>query len=156
VTASLGSAFASPKVARGAAYADVDNDGALDVLMTTNGGRAYLFHNEGGNNHSLRVKLSGTKSNRDGIGAVVRLASGKDQQWQTVHSGSSYLSQSELTLTFGLGEKTKADSIEVQWPSGQVDKLSNVPAGQTITIQEGKGLAASKAYNKTWVVGAHK
>ena len=70
VTASLGSAFASPKVARGAAYADIDNDGALDVLMTTNGGRAYLFHNEGGNNHSLRVKLEGTKSNRDGIGAV--------------------------------------------------------------------------------------
>ena len=72
VTASLGSAFASPKVARGAAYADIDNDGALDVLMTTNGGRAYLFHNEGGDNHSLRIKLEGTKSNRDGIGAVVR------------------------------------------------------------------------------------
>ena len=141
VTASLGAAFASPNVARGAAYADIDNDGALDVLMTTNGGRAYLFHNEGGNNLSLRVKLSGTKSNRDGIGAVVRVTTGKDQQWQTVHSGSSYLSQSELVLTFGLAEKTKADSIEVQWPSGQVDKLSNLPAGQTITIQEGKGIA---------------
>ncbi len=163
VTASLGAAFASPKVARGAAYADIDNDGALDVLITTNGGRAYLFHNEGGDNHSLRVKLVGTKSNRDGIGAIVRLTSGggdtktkKDQQWQVVHSGSSYLSQSELVLTFGLEEKTKADSIEVQWPSGQVDKLSNVAGSQTITIQEGKGLAASKAYNKPWVVGAHK
>ena len=73
----MGSAFASPKVARGAAYADIDNDGALDVLMTTNGGRAYLFHNEGGDNHSLRIKLEGTKSNRDGIGAVVRVTSGR-------------------------------------------------------------------------------
>ena len=69
-----------------------------------------------------------------------------------VHSGSSYLSQSELVLTFGLGEKTKTDSIEVQWPSGQVDKLSNVPAGQTITIQEGKGIVANKAYGKPWTV----
>ncbi len=154
VTASLGSAFASPKVARGAAYADIDNDGALDVLMTTNGGRAYLFHNEGGNNHSLRVKLQGTKSNRDGIGAVVRLTSGKDQQWQMVHSGSSYLSQSELVLTFGLGEKTKADSIEVQWPSGQIDKLSNVAGSQTITIEEGKGIVGNKSYSKPWIFAA--
>jgi hypothetical protein len=156
VTASLGAAFASPKVARGAAYADIDNDGSLDLLITINGGRAYLFQNEGGDNHSLRIKLEGTKSNRDGIGAVVRVNSGKDQQWQMVHSGSSYLSQSELVLTFGLGDKTKADSIEVQWPSGQVDKLSNVPGSQTITIQEGKGVAASKAYNKPRTFAARK
>jgi hypothetical protein len=156
VTASLGSAFASPKVARGAAYADFDNDGALDILMTTNGGPAYLFRNEGGENHSLRIKLVGTKSNRDGIGAVVRLVSGKDQQWQTVHSGSSYLSQSELVLTFGLGEKTKADSIEVQWPSGQIDKLSNVSGSQTITIQEAKGVVANKAYSKPFAFHAPK
>jgi hypothetical protein len=149
VTNSLGAAFASPKVARGAAYADIDNDGALDVLLTTNGGPAYLFRNEGGTNHSLRVKLVGTKSNRDGIGAVVRLVSGKDQQWQTLHSGSSYLSQSELRLTFGLGAATKADRVEVQWPSGQVDKLPNVAGSQTITVQEGKGLALSRPYGKT-------
>jgi hypothetical protein len=153
VTASLGVAFASPKVARGAAYADIDNDGSLDVLLTTNGGGAYLFHSEGGQNHSLRVRLEGTKSNRDGIGAIVRLTSGKDQLWQMVHSGSSYLSQSELVLTFGLGEKTKADSIEVQWPSGQVDKISNVPGSQTITIQEDKGIVANKAYSKPWAFG---
>ena len=148
VTASLGADFASPKVARGAAYADIDNDGALDVLMTSNGGRAYLFHNQGGSNHSVRVKLVGTKSNRDGIGAVVRVISGKDQQSQTLHSGSSYLSQNELVLTFGLGEHTKADAIEVRWPSGAVDKLSNVPASQTITVQEGKGIDASRVYVK--------
>ena len=152
VTATLGAAFASPKVARGAAFADIDNDGVLDVLITTNGGPAHLYHNDGGANHSLRIKLEGTKSNRNGIGATVRLISGKDQQWQIVHSGSSYLSQSELVLTFGLGDKTKADSIEVQWPSGQVDKASNVGAGQTVTIQEGKGIVANKAYSKPWKV----
>jgi enediyne biosynthesis protein E4 len=150
VTASLGAAFASPKVARGAAYADIDNDGALDVLITTNGGRAYLYHNEGGENPSLRVKLQGTKSNRDGIGAVVRLINNKDQQWQTVHSGSSYLSQSELALTFGLGQQNQADAIEVQWPSGQVDKVAKVPGSQTITIQEGNGIVAKKAYSRPW------
>ena len=126
------------------------------MLISTNGGRAYLFHNQGGDHHSLRIKLEGTKSNRDGIGAVVRLTSGKDQQWQTVHSGSSYLSQSELVLNFGLGDKTKADSIEVQWPSGQVDKLSNVAGNQTITVQEGKGAVANKAYSKPWTFAASK
>jgi hypothetical protein len=148
VTQSLGAPFASPKVARGAAYADIDNVGALDILITTNGGRAFLFHNEGGTGHSLRVKLTGTRSNRDGIGAVVRVNSGKDQQWQMLRSGSSYLSQSELVLTFGLAGAAKADSIEIQWPSGQLDKVTNVESGQTVTITEGKGLAASRPYSK--------
>jgi enediyne biosynthesis protein E4 len=147
-TQQMGSVFASPKVARGAAYADIDNDGALDLLTTTNGGRVYLFHNEGGRNHSLRIKLQGTKSNRDGIGSVVRVSSGSDKQSQMLKSGSSYLSQSELVLTFGLAEKTKADGIEIQWPSGQVDKLSNVVADQTVTVQEGKGVTSSKPYAK--------
>jgi enediyne biosynthesis protein E4 len=151
VTAQMGTAFAAPRVARGAAYADIDNDGFLDVLLTTNAGPAYLFHNEGGSNHSLRVKLVGTKSNRDGIGAVVRIASGdsKDKQWKMLRSGSSYLSQSELVLTFGLGAQTKADSVEIQWPSGQVDKLSNINAGQTITVEEGKGVVANRVYAKS-------
>jgi hypothetical protein len=146
VTQSLGGAFASPRVGRGAAYADIDNDGALDVLMTTNGGRAYLFHNEGVTNHSLRIKLVGTKSNRDGIGAVITVNSGVDKQSKMLRSGSSYLSQSELAATFGLGQKTKADSIEIQWPSGQADKLANVAAGETVTVQESKGIVASRGY----------
>jgi len=146
VTSSLGTAFSGPKVARGAAYADIDHDGALDILLTTNGGRAYLFQNQGGTNRSLRIKLVGAKSNRDGIGTVVRVTSGKDQEWQMLHSGSSYLSQSELVLTFGLGTAGKADSVELQWPSGQVDKLSNITAGQIITVQEGKGVIASSPY----------
>ena len=148
VTQQLGQTFAAPKVARGAAYADIDNDGALDLLVTTNGGRVYLFHNEGGANHSLRVKLEGTKSNRDGIGATVRVTAGNDKQWQMVKSGSSYLSQSELVLTFGLGEKNNAADVEVQWPSGEVDKISKAPADQTIVIQEGKGITSSRPYKK--------
>jgi hypothetical protein len=148
VTAKMGAGFATPKVARGAAYADINNDGALDVLVTTNGGAAHLYRNEGGTNHSLRVKLAGTRSNRDGIGAIVRVTNGSDKQWLMMKSGSSYLSQSELVLTFGLGAKTKADAVEIQWPSGQVDKLSNIAAGQTVTIQEGKGVIGARAYGK--------
>jgi len=148
VTEKMGASFSTPKVARGAAYGDFNNDGALDILVTTNGGRAWLFENKGGTNHSLRVKLEGTKSNRDGIGAIVRVQSGKDKQWQMLRSGSSYLSQSELVLTFGLGGQTRVDAIEVQWPSGQVDKLPGVATDQTVTVQEGKGVIKTLPYSK--------
>jgi len=114
--------------------------------MTTNGGRAYLFRNDGVNNRSVRIKLVGTKSNRDGIGAVIRVASGGDKQWKMVRSGSSYLSQSELVATFGLGQRSAADTIEIQWPSGQIDKLANVSVGQTVTVEEGTGITASRPY----------
>ena len=147
VTEQMGQSFAAPKVARAAAYADIDNDGFPDVLLTTNAGPAYLFHNEGGTNKSLRIKLVGTKSNRDGIGAVVRVIAGSDTQWKMLRSGSSYLSQSELVLTFGLAAHAKADAIEIQWPSGHVDKLANVSAGQTVTVQEEKGITNMRSYN---------
>jgi enediyne biosynthesis protein E4 len=147
-TSSAGAAFATPRVARGAAYADIDNDGDLDLLMTTNGGPAVLFRNDGATNHSLRVKLVGTRSNRDGIGAVVRIGSGKNQQWQMLRSGSSYLSQSELVLTFGLGANPGNSEVEVQWPSGQVDRLHNVAADQTITVQEERGVISSRKYSR--------
>jgi enediyne biosynthesis protein E4 len=149
VTQSLGAGFAAPRVGRGAAYADINNDGALDVLMTTNGGRAYLYRNEGTSNHSVRIKLLGTKSNRDGIGAVIKVLSGNVKQSKMVRSGSSYLSQSELVSTFGLGPRDKADEIEIQWPSGQTDKLQNVNAGQAITVEEGKGIVAARTYGPT-------
>src|SRR5436309_2247895 len=152
VTKSLGPAFAAPRVGRGAAYADINNDGRLDLLLSTNGGPVYLFRNEAegaaASNDSLRIKLTGTKSNRDGIGATVRLTSGGETQTQMLRSGSSYLSASELVLTFGLAQLDKADNIEIRWPSGQQDHLSNAPAGQTITVTEGKGITASRPFGK--------
>ena len=147
VTEQVGKSLAIPKVARSAAYGDIDSDGFPDILLTTNAGPTYLYHNEGGTNHGLRIKLVGTKANRDGIGAVVRLYAGNDRQWKMLRSGSSYLAAHELVLTFGLGEHAKADQIEIQWPSGQVEKLSNVNAGQTITVQEGKGITANRPYS---------
>ena len=144
--AAAGPQFDTPRVARGAAYADIDNDGDLDLLVTTNGGPAVLFRNDREGNHSLRVKLVGTKSNRDGIGAVVRLGDGGDKQWQMMRSGSSYLSQSELVLTFGLGVQAKPAAIEVDWPSGQVDRVAQVAPDETVTIEEGKGITSSRPY----------
>ena len=144
VTDSVGRAFASPRVARGAAYGDINNDGALDVIVTTNGGPAALFKNSGATNHSLRIKLVGTKSNRDGIGASVRVAGGSDIQSKMLTSGGSYLSSSELVLTFGLANHASVDAVEIHWPSGQTDKLTNVPADQIITVKEDSGIIASK------------
>jgi hypothetical protein len=143
-TSSAGAAFASARVARGAAYGDINNDGALDLLISTNGSAPTLFRNTGASGHSLRVKLVGAKSNRDGIGSIVRITAGSDVQSQMLRSGSSYLSSSELVLTFGLGAHVQADAIEIRWPSGQVDQLKNVPADQIITVKEGTGVAAAK------------
>jgi hypothetical protein len=148
VTASAGVSFAAPRVARGAAYGDINNDGALDVLVATNGGPAALFRNAGTKNHSLRIKLTGTKSNRDGIGAVVRVTAGNDTQAQMLRSGSSYLSSSELIVTFGLASHTQADAVEIRWPSGQSDHLKNVAADQIVTVEEGRGAIAAKPLAK--------
>ena len=149
VSTSLGTSFNTPRVARGAAYADIDNDGALDLLITTNAGPALLYRNDGVTNQSLRVKLVGTRSNRDGIGAIVRVSSGADKQWQMMKSGGSYLSANELVLTFGLGANPKVDSLEITWPSGQIDRISNIEAGQTITVQEGKGIVSTRKYGRS-------
>ena len=152
VTKSLGQSFATPRVGRGAAYADFNNDGRLDLLLSTNGGPVYLFRNEAqgfaASNKSLRIKLTGTKTNRDGIGTTVRLTSGGETQTQMLRSGSSYLSASELVLTFGLAHNDKADTVEIRWPSGQIDRLSNANAGQTVTVTEGKGITGIRAFGK--------
>jgi enediyne biosynthesis protein E4 len=150
VTSQMGPTFSAPRVGRGAAYADINNDGRLDLLLSTNGGPTYLFRNEVQPNtaahHSLRLKLVGTESNRDGIGAVVRVTRAGETQTQMLRSGSSFLSSSELILTFGLAQHDKADAIEIRWPSNQLDHLTNIAAGQTITVTEGKGVTASRPY----------
>jgi len=151
VASSLGKPFNTPRVGRGAAYADINNDGRPDLLLSTNGGPAYLFLNEATGpatiNKSLRIKLVGTKSNRDGIGAVVKLTAGGETQTQMLRSGSSYLSASELILTFGLAQNAQTDSLEIHWPSGQFDKLSAIPANQTITITECQGVTATRKFS---------
>ena len=150
VTKSAGAEFASARVGRSVAYADVFNDGRLDVLLSTNAGASHLFRNTaaGNANHSVRLKLTGTRSNRDGIGAVVKLTTPDGTQTQMLRSGSSYLAANELVLTFGLGQLSKADAVEIRWPSGQVDKLSDVSAGQTVIVTEGKGQTSARTFAK--------
>ncbi|MFN3323214.1 MAG: CRTAC1 family protein [Bryobacteraceae bacterium] len=137
----IGGGFQRPIVARGAAYADFDRDGDLDILITTNHGPAYLFRNEGGNaNHWINIRLAGTKSNRNGIGAVVRIESASGKQWRMVHSGSSYCSQSDLALTFGIGKDPVVKSITVEWPSGRKQQFQDVARNQFLLIDEDKGI----------------
>ena len=137
ITSSLGPAFNKAVMGRGAACLDFDGDGDLDIVMTTLGGQAVLFRNDSaGSNKWLRVQAVGTKSNRSGIGAIVRVTSASGSQWQMVHSGSSYASQSELTLTFGLGADTKATRVEVTWPSGKAQSLTDVGVNQVLQITE--------------------
>lgn len=139
--------FTKRLVARGAAHADINNDGAPDILLTTNGGPAYLFANSGSSgNHAIRVRTAGTRSNRDGIGALVRVKTLSGTSEQTVHSGSSYCSQSELTLTFGLGKEDQAQEVEIAWPSGQHDGLKNLKANATYTVEEGGKVTSARAF----------
>jgi enediyne biosynthesis protein E4 len=135
-----GRALQEAIVARGAAYGDYDNDGDLDLAISTNAGRARLLRNDGGNaNHFLTVRTAGTVSNRDGIGARVTVkVSGSTTLSRTVKSGSSYLSQSQLPVTFGLGSASSAERVDVEWPSGRKDALTNVRANQAITVQESR------------------
>ena len=130
VAAAAGAGFASAKVARGVAYGDFDRDGDTDLLITTNRGPAYLYRNDVTTGYrSIRLRLVGTRSNRDAIGAVVKLSTPDGTQSRMVKSGSSYLSQSELALTFGIARRDRADRVVIDWPSGKVEEHTGVAAG---------------------------
>ena len=142
VTAAVGPELGKPIVGRGAAYADYDNDGDLDLLITANNGPAKLLRNDGGNrNNVIRVNAAGIRSNRDGIGTRVRITLDNGTTLTgRVKTGSSYCSQSELPLTFGLGTASKVTGMEITWPDGRAERLPGVAANQKVTIQEGKGI----------------
>jgi hypothetical protein len=145
VAPQLGGGFATPKVGRGLACGDFDRDGDLDLLITTNQGPAYLYRNDlTSGNRSLRFRLIGTKSNRDGIGAIVRVTTTDGTQSRMVKTGSSYLSQSELAVTFGLARRGRADRVVIEWPSGVVQEFRNVGSGEYDCTEGKKPVAASR------------
>jgi hypothetical protein len=142
VAAEVGGGFDQPKVDRGLAYADFDRDGDLDLLLTTNNGPAYLYRNDQlAGNHSIRFRLVGTQSNRDAIGTVVRVFTGGLTQSRMVKSGSSYLSQSELPVTFGLEKRDRVERVVISWPSGRTEEFTNLAVGRGYECVEGKGIA---------------
>ncbi len=147
VAGEIGGGFTQPKVGRGLAYGDFDRDGDLDLLMTTNNGPAYLFRNDQtGGNKSIRIRLVGTKSNRDAIGARVRIFHGETSQSRLVKGGSSYLSQSELPVTFGLGKREKIDRLVIDWPNGGTEEHKNLAAGRAYECVESKGIKSLESY----------
>ena len=143
----VGGEFDQPKVGRGLAYADFDRDGDLDLLLTTNNGPAYLYRNDQVNgNRSICFRLVGTKSNRDGIGATVRVFAGGLMQSRLVKGGSSYLSQSELPVTFGLEKRDRIERVVIDWPSGRTEEFKNLAAGRCYECTEGKGVVPQDGY----------
>jgi hypothetical protein len=145
--AEAGGGFSQPKVGRGLAVGDFDRDGDLDVLMTTNNGPAYLFRaDQTAGNRSIRVKLTGTKSNRDAIGARVKIVAGGVERTRLVKSGSSYLSQSELPLTFGVGRRDKVERFIVEWPSGRTEEFKDLASGKAYQVIEGQGINAGQGF----------
>ncbi len=142
-----GGGFSLPKVGRGLAYGDFDRDGDADILMTTNNGPAYLFRNDQlSGNRGIRFHLVGTKSNRDAIGASVKIFHAGSSQSRLVKSGSSYLSQSELPVTFGLGKHDKIDRVVIQWPNGRSEEYKDLAAGKTYECVESKGITAQPGF----------
>ena len=137
----VGEDFAAAKVGRGLAYGDFDRDGDLDLLMTTNNGPAYLYRNDQlERNRSIRFRLVGTRSNRDAIGALVRIYHQGIAQSRLVKTGSSYLSQSELPVTFGCGMQDRIQRVVIEWPSGRTDEFKDLKSGRAYECIEGKNI----------------
>jgi enediyne biosynthesis protein E4 len=145
VTSLAGEGLELRRSGRGVAFADFDNDGDLDAVINNQNDPPTLLRNDGGNrNHWLSIRTVGAQSNRDGIGARITILAGGHRQMAEVRSGGSYLSQNDLRVHFGLGQATKADRVEICWPSSMTDKIENVPADRFLVIQEGKGVVGRK------------
>jgi len=146
VAAAVGGGFADPRVGRGLAYGDFDGDGDVDLLLTTNNGPAVLFRNDvTPGNRSIRFRLVGTASNRDAIGATVRIFYSGTSQSRMVRSGSSYLSQSELPVTFGVGKRDRIERVVITWPKGSTQEIKDLATGRTYECVEGKAGATERA-----------
>ncbi len=141
VSDQLGADFLLPRVSRGAAIADFDNDGDLDILVSNNGQPPQLLRNDGGNsNHWLQLFLIGTRSNRDAVGARVKVIAGDLVLYDERKGGMSYQSAQDPRVHFGLDQRSIVDQIEIKWPSGELTKLTNLKADQILAIEEGRGL----------------
>jgi len=141
VAAQTGEALMVPRVSRGAAFGDIDNDGDIDVVINNLNGKPTILRNDGGNrNNWITIKTVGAGRNRDALGTRLKVVSGDLVQWDEVHSGGSYLSASDLRLHYGLGKHKQVDLIEVHWPDGGIETVRNVQANQFLTVEEGKGL----------------
>jgi enediyne biosynthesis protein E4 len=140
VTAISGTGFTTPYLGRGAAFADFDNDGYMDIVVGNNGDPPLLLHNSGGvsGNHFVNFRLVGTRSNRDAMGARIKLTSGGVSQIREIAGGGSYLSQSDLRAHFGLGRETRIESMEVVWPSGVRQSFTGIEADRFYVVEEGK------------------
>ena len=130
------------RVSRGAAFGDIDNDGDIDVVINNLDGTPTVLRNDGGNrNNWISIKTLGSKKNRDALGARVKVTAGDLVQVKEVYSGGSYISQSDTRLHFGLGSRTRVDSIEIRWPSGgKTEVIRDVPLNQFVVVQQGKGI----------------
>jgi hypothetical protein len=147
VASEIGPDFVQPRVGRGLCYGDFDRDGDLDLLLTTNNGPSCLFRNDlTSGNKSIRFRLVGTKSNRDAIGAVVRIFVNGTSQSRMVKTGSSYLSQSELPVTFGLGKQSGIERVVIEWPSGRTEDYKNLAAGRAYECVEAKGITPQPGF----------
>jgi len=140
-----GAAIRAENLGRGCAFGDFDNDGDVDVIVNNLDGPPTLLRNDGGNrNNSILIKCEGTRSNRSGIGTRVKVTTGEHSQIDEVMSGSSYYSHSDFRLHFGLGVATKADTVEIAWPSGEKETFKDLPANHLHVVKETKGVVSSR------------